>query len=165
MKEQTEKNLWEAFAGESQANRKYLAFAKQAESEGYTQAAKLFRAAAHSETVHALRHLKLLDGVGDTAENLGAAIDGESYEFLTMYPAFEADADAEGLSDVAQEINDTLRVEEEHAALYRQALEALGNNDPVEYYVCGNCGHVHVNMAPEKCPVCGYPQKWFGKVE
>lgn len=165
MKEKTEKNLWEAFAGESQANRKYLAFAKKADEEGHPEVAKLFRVAAESETVHALRHLKILDGVGDTATNLEAAINGESYEFMTMYPQFEADADSEGLSDVAQEINDTLRVEEEHAGLFSQALESLGNNDNVTYYVCQNCGHVHLNEAPGNCPVCGYPQKWFKKID
>lgn len=161
----TEKDLMEAFAGESQANRKYLAFAEKADGEGHSQAAKLFRAAAHSETVHAHKHLKFLGGILDTPGNLQGSIEGENYEFKEMYPAFKADAQHEGFDDVAEYISYVTKVENEHSELYQNVLENLGNNADSDYYVCGYCGHVHVGSAPEKCPVCGMPQSKFTKVE
>jgi rubrerythrin len=162
--EKTEHDLNEAFAGESQANRKYLAFAKKADKEGYAQAAKLFRAAAESETIHAHRHLAFIGGVGDTQENLAAALAGETYEFEKMYPQFMADAAASGDDDVAQFIKFVAQVEHEHADLYREMADSLGNTDEVAYYICNYCGHVHLSEAPDHCPVCGAPKTAFKEV-
>lgn len=164
VKPKTHQNLSDAFAGESQANRKYLAFAAKAEAEGHYQAAKLFRAAAESETIHAHKHLKFIDGVGDTTANLAAAIEGETYEYTTMYPAFMADAAADGDDNVAQYIKFVAKVEEEHADLYKDMMENIGNEGDISYYVCGYCGHVHVGGAPEKCPVCGAPKTVFKEI-
>ncbi len=162
--EKTANDLKDAFAGESQANRKYLAYAKKADEEGYAQAARLFRAAAESETVHAHKHLNFVGGVGDTQMNLAAAVDGETYEYEKMYPQFMADADASGDDDVAQYLKFVTQVEHEHADLYRDIADSLGNNDEVAYFVCGYCGHVHSGEAPDHCPVCGAPKTKFKEV-
>lgn len=163
--DKTEHDLTDAFAGESQANRKYLAYAKKAEAEGYYQAAKLFRAAAESETIHAHRHLDFIGGVGETTANLTAAIAGETYEYTAMYPAFMTDAAAAGDDNVAAYIKYLIKVEEEHAGLYKDMMETLGNAGEVSYYVCGYCGHVHSGGAPEKCPVCGAPKSAFKEIQ
>jgi len=161
----TEKNLLEAFAGESQANRRYLAFAKQAEKEGYTQAAKLFRAAAEAETVHAHAHLRALGGVKSTAENLKEAISGETHEFTEMYPAMIDNAIEDGSK--AAEITFTYanKVEKVHAALYQKASDNLDTLEEADYYVCSVCGYTCENEPPEKCPVCGAKTSAFLKVE
>ncbi len=152
----TQDNLNAAFAGESQANRKYLAFAKQAEAEGFPQVAKLFRAAAASETVHALSHLRVLGEVKTTAENLQAAIDGESYEHVSMYPAFIEEAEAAGDKRAVGTFHRAMEVEKEHEAYYKAALENLGTDQgDLDYYVCPVCGSTHYGKPPEKCPVCG----------
>ncbi len=152
----TTENLKAAFAGESQANRKYIAFARKAEQEGYKQVAKLFRAAAEAETVHALSHLRVLDGVGSTAENLQAAIGGEHYEVTVMYPEFIQEAEAEGEKKALASFMDAYEVEKVHEALYHKALETLGGPaEDFDYYVCPVCGYTHERNAPEKCPVCG----------
>jgi rubrerythrin len=161
---QTEKNLGDAFAGESQANRKYLAFAKQADQEGYKQVAKLFRAAAEAETVHAHAHLKTLGGVGKTMDNLKTAIAGETHEFKKMYPDFIAEARKEGNKAAERSFNYANDVEKIHAGLYEKALENLGKNENVDYYVCSVCGMTVEKEAPEKCPVCGAAKKAFFKV-
>src|SRR5512136_228905 len=122
---QTEKNLKEAFAGESQANRRYLAFAKKAEEEGYKQIAKLFRAAAEAETVHAHAHLRVMGGVKSTAENLQAAADGEAHEFESMYPGFVAQAKAENQKAALMSFENAMAVEKTHHELYAQALASL----------------------------------------
>lgn len=154
----TVEDLKAAFAGESQANRRYLAFAKKADAEGYPQIARLFRAAAHAETVHALSHLRVLGGVKSTAENLEAAIAGENYEVVRMYPEFIRDAQAEGNQKALNSFTDAMEVEKVHEALYREALEMLQKGEAFEefdYYVCPVCGYVHKRSAPDKCPVCG----------
>jgi rubrerythrin len=161
----TEDNLKEAFAGESQANRKYLAFAKKADEEGYAQVASLFRAAADAETVHAHAHLGVLKGVGDTATNLKEAIDGETHEFTSMYPGFIEEADKEGNDAAAESFKNANAVEEIHAGLYKKALDNLGNNETVEYWVCQHCGNTVEGEPPERCPVCGRPKKMFKKIE
>lgn len=161
----TEKNLKDAFAGESQANRKYLAFAKKAEQEGYGQIAKLFRAAAEAETVHAHNHLKELGGIRGTAENLGEAISGEVFEFQNMYPQMIADAEAEENKGALRSFTFANEVEKVHADLYKKALEDIGNNREVDYYVCGICGHTAENEPPDKCPVCGAGKKAYKKVD
>jgi rubrerythrin len=163
--ELTEKNLQTAFAGESQANRKYLAFAKQAEKEGFAQVARLFRAAAAAETVHAHAHLRAMQGVGTTADNLKAAVAGETYEFENMYPEMIRQAEADGHKAALRTFSYANEVEKTHAELYRKALENLDNCEECEYYVCSVCGHTHEKEAPEKCPVCGANAKAFFKSE
>jgi rubrerythrin len=149
-------NLQAAFAGESQANRKYLAFAEKADQEGHPQVARLFRAAAAAETVHAHNHLRTLDGIKSTTENLKAAIAGENYESVTMYPGFLAEAEGEGHKSAIRSFRYALDVEKVHEALYREALDNLGKEkEEFDYYVCPVCGHTHPRNAPEKCPVCG----------
>ena len=161
----TRKHLENAFAGESQANRKYTAFAQKAEEEGYPQIAKLFRAAAHAETVHALNHFRAMGGVGATADNLKAAIGGENYEVTTMYPAFMADAQGEGVKRALGSFKDAWEVEKVHEELYRKALEALGKTEEAyDYYVCPICGYTHAKNAPDKCPVCGTLGSKFQKI-
>jgi rubrerythrin len=160
----TTENLKAAFAGESQANRKYLAFASRADEEGYTQAAKLFRAAANAETVHALAHLREL-GIGTTAENLKAAVAGEHHEAVTMYPGFIAEAEADGESGALRSFRFAWEVEKVHEGLYEKAAENLGHETGAfDYYVCQRCGYTHEASAPEKCPVCGAPAKMFERV-
>lgn len=161
----SEKNLAEAFAGESQANRKYLAFAKQAEKEGFAQVAKLFRAAAEAETVHAHSHLKQLGGIKSTKENLEAAIGGEAFEFKEMYPQMIKDAEAEGNKGALRSFNFANAVEKIHHALYQKALDNLGKNAETDYYVCGICGYTAEGEAPDECPVCKAKKQAFRKVE
>lgn len=161
----TEKNLQDAFAGESQANRKYLAFAKKAESEGHKQIAKLFRAAAEAETVHALNHLRELGGIKSTKENLEVAIGGETYEFQSMYPQMIKEADAEGQKAAIRSFYLANEVEKIHAVLYKKALENLGKIPEVDYHVCQVCGNTVEGEPPDKCPICGSLKKMFKKVE
>jgi rubrerythrin len=162
----TEENLKSAFAGESQANRKYLAFAKQADKEGYPQAAKLFRAAAEAETVHAHAHLRALGGIKNTSENLKEAISGEIYEFKNMYPEMIDAAKVEDQKDAERSFNYANAVEEIHAGLYQKALDNLDNPKDVDaYYVCSVCGYTCENESPETCPVCGSKGKAFFKVD
>ncbi len=161
----TDQNLQDAFAGESQANRKYLAFAKQAEDEGYAQVARLFRAAAAAETIHAHNHLKGMKGVKSTKENLLAAISGESYEFQKMYPQMITDAKAEGQDYALRSFSLANEVEKVHAALYQRALESLGQNTVADYYVCSVCGYTAEGEAPDDCPVCKAKKKAFRKAE
>ena len=160
----TEKDLLEAFAGESQANRRYLAFSKQAEKEGYHQVARLFRAAAEAETVHAHNHLRALGAVKATAENLKEAISGETHEFKTMYPAMIEDAQQEGQKAAERSFVYANEVEKEHAALYEQALNGPDKLEEVDYFVCSVCGYVSEKEPPEKCPVCGSKSTVFFKV-
>lgn len=161
----SEAGLKEAFAGESQANRKYLAFAKKAEQEGYKQVARLFRAAAEAETVHAHNHLRELGGIKSTKENLTEAIDGESYEFQKMYPAMLADAKAEGNKAAERSFHFANEVEKVHAALYKHALEHLGSNADADYYVCQVCGYTAEGEAPDECPVCKAKKQSFKKID
>jgi rubrerythrin len=157
----TEQNLMEAFAGESQANRKYLAYAKKAEGEGYSQAAKLFRAAAAAETVHAHAHLKALGTVKSTAENLQDAIEGETHEFKSMYPDMIKAAQDEGNKTAERSFTYANEVEKIHASLYQKALDSLDNQQEMDYYVCAICGYTCENEPPESCPVCGSKAKAF----
>lgn len=164
----TEDALMAAFAGESQANRKYLAFAKKADDEGYPQIARLFRAAAHAETIHALSHLRVFGGIKSTFENLEVAIAGENYESVTMYPDFIKIAEEEENKRAIRSFSDAMEVEKVHEALYREALEMLQKEEKFEvfdYYVCPVCGYVHKREAPEKCPVCGAPGSKFEKIQ
>ena len=161
-------NLRGAFAGESQANRRYLAFAKKAEQEGYPQAARLFRAAAEAETVHAHNHLRIMGGIKSTQENLQEAIGGETLEYKEMYPGYINTAAAEGNKEAEWSFNVANKVEEIHAGLYRKAADALkaGKDVPkVDYYVCKVCGNTVEESPPDKCPICGAPKTAFNKVE
>ena len=158
-------NLQDAFAGESQANRKYLAFAKKAEEEGFTQVAKLFRAAAEAETVHAHNHLKELNGIHSTKENLETAINGESYEFQKMYPRMIEQAQAEGNAKALRSFNLANEVEKVHARLYKAALDSLGEKSAeADYFVCQVCGYTVEGEAPDECPVCKAKKQAFRKV-
>ncbi len=162
----TSKNLEDAFAGESQASRKYTAFAKKADQEGYAQIARLFRAAAEAESIHAQNHLKALGGVKSTLENLKTAIAGENYEVVTMYPPMIKDAEAEGDKKARTSLNWAYEVEKVHEALYRYALEHMDPNTPVqEFYVCPICGYTHAGKFEGNCPVCNTPAEKFIKVE
>lgn len=163
----TADNLKDAFAGESQANRKYLAFARKAEAEGYKQVAKLFRAAGDAETVHAHAHLRVMQGIKDTAQNLQAAIDGEGYEYQKMYPGFVQEAEAEGNQAAVISFKNAMTVEEVHHGLYSEALSAVkkGKDLPeAPIYVCDVCGNTFIGDAPDKCPVCGARKDRFHEV-
>ena len=163
----TKKNLADAFAGESQANRKYLAFARQADSDGYPQVARLFRAAAHAETVHALAHLRALGGIKKTADNLAAAVEGEGFEFQKMYPPYLQQAQDEGDKPAEISFRNALTVEEIHYRLYCDALQAVkAGNDLVDrkVYICEVCGNTVYDDVPERCPVCGVPGNKFTEI-
>jgi len=162
---QTENNLREAFAGESQANRKYLAFAAKADAEGYPQAGKLFRAAAAAETVHAHAHLRALGEIGTTAENLKVAVAGETEEFESMYPPMIETAEAEGDKAAQRSFTYANAVEKVHAELYQKALDNLDTMETVDYYVCSVCGFTCELEPPGACPVCGAKATAFSKVD
>jgi rubrerythrin len=162
----SEDALKEAFAGESQANRKYLAFAAKADQEGFPQAARLFRAAAEAETVHAHAHLRALKGIKSTKENLQEAIAGETHEFKSMYPAMIETAKNEGNQDAQRSFTFANEVEKIHAGLYQQMFDKLeGSKESYSYYVCPVCGYTSEKEAPETCPVCGAKGKVFKKVD
>ncbi|UCG43731.1 MAG: rubrerythrin family protein [candidate division WOR-3 bacterium] len=163
----TIKNLEDAFAGESQANRRYLAFAIKAEQEGFPQVAKLFRAAAEAETVHAHALLRALAGVKDTKENLKAAVSGENHEFMTMYPGFLAKAQEEGSKPAETSFKFALAVEKVHHDLYTRALESLESGKDLperRVYVCPVCGNTVYDEAPDPCPVCNAPKASFREI-
>jgi rubrerythrin len=162
----TQENLAVAFAGESQANRKYLAFARAAEKEGYPQIARLFRAAADAETIHAHAHLQNMGGVGSTLENLKAAVAGETYEFSEMYPPMVEQAKQEGhkAKTMLGFANEAERV---HARLFTQALEALQSGkdlSQMDVFLCPVCGDVEFGLPPDKCPICGAPGSKYQKI-
>jgi len=160
----TQQNLMDAFAGESQANRKYLAYADKADKEGFTQVAKLFRAAAHAETIHAHAHMRLAGKIGDTLANLEDAIAGETHEFTHMYPEMIKQAEAEGNKAAASYMKWVNAVEEVHANLYKKALAAKGKTENVDYYVCPVCGYTHEGPHDGPCPICNAPAKVFEKM-
>ena len=164
----TQQNLESAFAGESQANRKYLFFADKAEREGHPQIAKLFRAAAEAETVHARSHLMVMGGIGSTRDNLKAAISGENYEFTKMYPEFIEQARADNNGGAGASFHRANEVEKIHHRLYQQALAALEAGKQPEdepCFVCQVCGNTVLGEAPDKCPICGAPRSKFKRVE
>ena len=163
----TEKNLWEAFAGESQARNKYTYFASVAKKEGYEQVAGVFIETADNEKEHAKMAFKFLDGIGDTVANLKAAADGENYEWTEMYNDFEKTAREEGFDEIADFFHEVAEVEEEHEKRYRQLLARVENgdvfkrNEEIKWH-CRNCGYVHVGKeAPEKCPACYHLQAHY----
>jgi rubrerythrin len=163
----TNENLKAAFAGESQANRMYLAFAQKAEEEGLPQIAKLFRAAAEAETVHALNHLRAMGQVKSTVDNLGTAVSGETYEFKKMYPDFLVDAKKDVNKQAYQSFDYANRVEEIHAGLYQKAIEAAKTKKDLpkaEIYVCPVCGNTFVGSTPDRCPICATAKDKFMKI-
>lgn len=159
----TNENLMAAFAGESQANRKYLAFAAKAEEEGFPRAAAMFRAAAMAETVHALSHFRAAGGVGSTADNLKAAATGETFEFEQMYPPMIEQAKKDGNSDAERSFDFANKAEQVHAKLYKEVLESLEKGVEADYYVCSVCGNVEEGSAPDKCSICGATKDKFDK--
>jgi len=162
----TEQNLRDAFAGESQANRKYLAFAAAADKEGYPQVAKLFRAAAEAETIHAHNHLKALKGIKSTKENLLEAITGETHEFKDMYPKMLEAAKTEGNKEAERSFHYANEVEKIHAQLYQKLLGSPGaSKESYAYYVCPVCGYTSGKEPPDSCPVCGTKGKMFKKID
>lgn len=161
----TSDNLIEAFAGESQANRRYVAYAKQADKEGRPQVAKLFRAAAAAETVHALEHLRVMKGIGDTAANLADAVEGETHEFQKMYPAMIDEAAAEGNAAAKNSFSNANAVEEIHAGLFQQALDNLDKPEDVDYWICPVCGNTVEDTAPDRCPICNTPGERFLRID
>ena len=158
----TDENLKSAFAGESQANRRYLAFAKKAEEEGFTQVAKLFKAAAEAETVHALNHLRITGQIKSTLENLNTAVSGETFEFNEIYPGYIDTAKQEGNKQAAWSFDVANKVEQVHAKLFTKAIETLKNSKPIakaDYYVCSVCGNTFEGEPPDICPICGTPKE------
>jgi rubrerythrin len=163
----TDGDLKAAFAGESQANRKYLAFAKKADAEGLPQVAKLFRAVAAAETVHALNHFRAMDGVGSTLDNIKTAIAGENYEWMTMYPEFIKDAEVESMKRALNSFKMAWEVEKIHEELYRKAMQAVESKEPqaeVDYYVCPICGYTHEGPMEGNCPICKTSANKFERI-
>lgn len=159
----TNENLNDAFSGESQAYQKYSAFAKKAERDGFVNIAKLFKTTAEAEKIHAEGHLKALEKIASTAENLQAAIDGETYEYTEMYPPMENQANTEGHRAKTM-FRFALGAEKVHAEIYTKALEAVRNGvdlDVTDFYLCPICGYIELGKAPEKCPICGALGKVF----
>ena len=163
--DRTTKDLMEAFAGESQANRRYLAFAAKADQEGYPQVARLFRAAAEAETIHAHNHLRALKGIKSTKENLQEAIHGETHEFSEMYPGMIAAAKDSGNKEAERTFAFANEVEKVHAQLYEKYLNAMEEKKLVDIYVCPVCGYTVEEAPPENCPVCGAKGKVFKKID
>ena len=165
--EQTNKNLKDSFAGESQANRRYLAFAKKADKEGFQQVAKLFRAAAQAETVHALNHLGVMNEINSTIDNLNAAVSGETFEFDEMYPKYIQIAKTEGNTKAVWSFDVANKVEKIHAGLFSTAIEILKKGEKLpktDYYVCGVCGNTVEGSPPDVCPICGSKREKFEKI-
>ena len=164
----TGENLQAAFAGESQASRKYLFFAEKADKEGQSQIARLFRAASEAETVHARNHLNVMKGIGTTEENLKTAISGEFHEMTEMYPDFITQAKTEQNAPAERSFDWANKVEKIHHGLYHQALNDIKSANELPnkpYYVCQVCGSTIEGDAPDKCPVCGAGKIAFKKIE
>jgi len=164
----SEENLREAFTGESQANRRYLFFADKAEKEGHPQIARLFRAAAEAETVHAHNHFTAMDGIGSTRDNLTAAAMGEHYEFTRMYPPFITKAEEEQNTRAQRTFEYANEVEQVHHRIFEETLKALNAGQQLKdepYFVCPVCGYTVAGEPPERCPICGTPRGRFKRVE
>jgi rubrerythrin len=164
MRAMTETNLKDAFAGESQAHMKYLAFAAKAEKDGFPQVALLFKAISYAEQVHAHNHLKVLEGVGETIANLEAAMAGENFEIEEMYPAYDAVAQLQDEKGAVRSIHFALEAEKGHETIFGQAIEAVRGGKDVEatsVYVCPVCGHTHIGQPSERCPICNVPAEKY----
>ena len=166
--DKTKDNLGSAFTGESKAHRKYLFFAEKAEEEGQKRIARLYRAIADAEMVHARNHLKVMQGIKSTRENLLAAINGEKHEFTEMYPAFIKQAEIEGDKKASKSFNLANKVEQIHYSLYQDAITRIDKGEVMElkpFYVCQYCGNTVEGEAPNKCPVCGVPKRMFKLID
>ncbi len=166
MREMTKRNLSDAFAGESMAHMKYLIFSEIAEQEGFKNVARLFKAIAYAEQVHATNHARNLGYIGKTAENLQTGINGETFEVEEMYPAYKVVAELQNESGAVRSINYALEAEKIHAKLYAEAKEKVEKGQDIEIgdiYICPVCGYTHVGEPPEKCPICGVPSEKFKK--
>ncbi|MDV2480961.1 rubrerythrin family protein [Methanoculleus sp. Wushi-C6] len=164
----TDENVRNAYAGESQANRKYSVFAEKAAAEGYAAVGRLFRAASEAEAIHAKRLLFIMNAVGSTEENLKGAMEGENHEFMEMYPPFVAEAKEERKNEAAIVFTHAMKAEEVHANLYLQALEAVREGkdlDAEKVFLCPVCGNIELGAAPEKCPICGVPARMFREIQ
>lgn len=161
----TKENLKEAFAGESQAFSRYMAFAEKADQEGYAGAARLFRAAAKAEMFHAISHLKALGSVQGTMDNLQIALEGETHEFKKMYPAMIQDAVAENELEARHSLEYAMSIEMIHAKLFKKALQDPHANAETVYYICPVCGNTVADQPPKKCPYCGVDAKDFVEVK
>jgi rubrerythrin len=162
----TTENLWEAFAGECQAFRKYMMFARKAEGEGFPNIARLFKTAAEAERIHAEGHMAALQEVKTTAQNLEAAVGGETHEYKEMYPPMLVQAEAEG-HKAKRMFGFAVKAEEVHAKLYALALEAARQGkdlETAEFYLCPVCGHIEMGKPPEQCPICGVKAEKFVQV-
>jgi len=164
----TEKNLWEAFAGESQARNKYTFFASVAKKEGYEQIAAIFQETADNEKEHAKRIFRFLGGINKTPQNLIEAVKGENYEWTTMYKEFEKVAREEGFAEIADFFHEVAEVEEEHEKRYKALLDNINagrvfrRDDPNTRWKCRNCGYIHTGAeAPQVCPACAHPQSYY----
>lgn len=164
----TKENALEAYAGESQANRKYAVFSEKAAAEGFGTVARLFKAASGAEAIHAKRLLFVLDGVGSTEENLAKSVAGERHEYTEMYPGFVKEAQSERKSEAENIFTHAMKAEEVHAGLYAKAFDAVkaGKDlDAKAIFLCPVCGNIELNEAPEKCPICGAPGRMFREIE
>ena len=160
-------NAKEAFAGESQANRKYLAFSEKAAEEGFKNVAVLYKAASEAEAIHAKKLLKVLTAVESTAKNLEASIEGETHEFTSMYPEFIRVAEAEKRSDALLAFTHAMKAEEVHAGLYKKALAAIRAGSDLgreKVFLCPICGNIEVGKVPDKCPICSVFGKQFREI-
>jgi rubrerythrin len=163
----TKENAMEAFAGESQANRKYQAFSEKAADEGFKNIATLYKAASEAEAIHAKKLLKVLSAIEPTQKNLEKSIEGETHEFTTMYPGFVKTAEAEGKSDAVLAFTFAMKAEQVHAGLYQKALDALKAGHDIgreKIFLCPVCGNIEIGKPPEKCPICGVFGKQFREI-
>lgn len=168
MTDQTKKNMEEAFAGESQANRRYLAFSQKAAEDGYSNIARLFRAVAESETIHAMNHLKAMGGIQSTRDNVEEALKGEKDEFTSMYPMFMDQAKRDANNDALKSFFWANEAEKTHGAFYEKALNALEDGKDLELkelYICSVCGYTVEGAPPDKCPTCGEGKDKFRMME
>jgi rubrerythrin len=163
----TQENAMEAFAGESQANRKYLAFSEKAAADGFRNIATLYKAASEAEAIHAKKLMKVLGTIDSTEKNLEGSIEGETHEYTSMYPAFVREAETEKKSDAVLAFTHAMKAEEVHAGLYKKALAALKAGHDLgreKIFLCPVCGNIEIGKAPDKCPICGVFGKQFGEI-
>ncbi len=166
MKEMTKKSLSEAFAGESMAHMKYLIFSEVAEKEGLKNVARLFKAIAYAEFVHAKNHARNLGYIGKTEENIQTGIDGETFEIEEMYPAYDAIAKSQEEKGAQLSIHYAIEAEKIHAELYKKAKEEVSKGKDIEIpeiYICPVCGYTHIGEPPDKCPICNVKKEEFVK--
>ncbi len=166
MRKMTEDNIKNAFAGESQAHMRYLIFAEKAKQEGFPNVARLFRAIAYAEQIHATNHYNVLGMIRDTTDNLQVAINGETYEVNEMYPAYKAVAELQEEKGAQRSANWALQAEKVHAGMYQEAKQAVERKEDITLgpvFICEVCGYTVEGSAPDRCPICGAPKERFRK--